>query len=94
MQDMYFNVELPTDSVNAILPVTLGCDVSFSVNQVAEGDRGEQLLVVLLIFNNHRHHIAGLEVYGRIITSGTSLSRKASSTPGKSLRLELAPLSP
>jgi hypothetical protein len=31
---------------------------------------------------------------GRIIASGTSLSRKASSTPGKSLRLELAPLSP
>ena len=91
---MHFIVEFPTDSVSAIIPVTQGCNASFSVNQIAGGDPGEQLLVVLLIFNNHRHHIAGLEVYGRIITSGTSLSRKASSIPGKSLRLELAPLSP
>ena len=91
---MHFNIELPTTVADAIIPVTKGCNAPFSVNQIAGGDPGEQLLVVLLIFNNHRHHIAGLEVYGRIITSGTSLSRKASSTPGKSLRLELAPLSP
>ena len=37
---MYFNAEFPTDSVSAIIPVTKGCNTSFTVNQVAESDPG------------------------------------------------------
>jgi hypothetical protein len=35
---MYFNVEFPTTVADAIIPVTKGCNVSFSVNQIATGD--------------------------------------------------------
>jgi hypothetical protein len=41
VQDMFFNVELPTDPVSAIIPVTKGCNASFSINKVASGDPGE-----------------------------------------------------
>ena len=39
---MHFTVELPTDSVNATIPVTRGCSASFSVNPVAIADNGEK----------------------------------------------------
>jgi hypothetical protein len=38
---MSFNAEFPTGSVNAIIPVTKGCNASFSINQIASGDPGE-----------------------------------------------------
>ena len=39
---MYFNVEFPTTVADAIIPVTKGCDVSFTLNQLATGDPGQQ----------------------------------------------------
>ena len=41
MQDMFFNAELPTDSVDVTIPVTAGCDVSFVVNQSAGNSDGQ-----------------------------------------------------
>ncbi len=40
---MSFNFTPPFSPVNATIPVTLGCGVSFSVNQVASGDPGVQV---------------------------------------------------
>ncbi len=39
---MYFNVELPTDAVSAVIPVTLGCNSNFTVSQITTGDPGQQ----------------------------------------------------
>jgi hypothetical protein len=42
MLDMHFLLEFPTDPVNAIIPITLGCSSTFTVNQIATAEGGEQ----------------------------------------------------
>jgi hypothetical protein len=39
---MYFNVELPADPASAVIPITLGCNCNFIVNQIITGDIGDE----------------------------------------------------
>lgn len=39
---MHFNIQIPTDPVSAIIPVTQGCDVSFTLDQLATADNRKQ----------------------------------------------------
>ena len=41
MQDMYFDIELPSPVVEATIPVTAGCSKSFNLFQQATGAAGE-----------------------------------------------------
>jgi hypothetical protein len=41
-EDLYLNVEIPGSPATGVIPVTLGCSASFTVNPVAIADNGEQ----------------------------------------------------
>ena len=45
-EDLHFNIELPSTVADATIPVTRGCNVSFSVNQIVAADNGEQFPVI------------------------------------------------
>ena len=41
MEDLFFNVELPSTVPEMTIPVTLGCSQQFTINQQATGAAGE-----------------------------------------------------
>ena len=42
MEDLFFNVEVPTTVISRVIPVTQGCDAKFVVSPIATADNGEK----------------------------------------------------